>query len=160
MKTFAILMIAAAVFSCGGELSKEQKDRIRESMEDGEIRRVSQVEITEAGYELGRTITGKFSDDQYLSDASKVEEVARTYGVKIFALKDGVKAHDRALQILEAYKGAPEEDEDFQDNLQKIGKDTLLYTLPVRFERPDGSRVFSHAIAVLMPVKVIVKGME
>ncbi|MFM7327498.1 MAG: hypothetical protein ACKORJ_10740 [Bacteroidota bacterium] len=159
MKTFAILMIAAAVFSCGGELSKEQKDRIRQSMEDGQIRRVSPGDLTEAGYVLGRTITGKFSDDQYLSDPSKVYDVSRTYGVTIFSLKEGVRAPDAALRILEAYQGAPDAG-DLQENVQKIGKDTLLYTMPVRFDRPDGSRVFSHAIAVLMPVRIVVKTIE
>lgn len=159
MKTFAILMIAAVVFSCGGELSKEQKDRIRQSMEDGQIRRVSPGDLTEAGYSLGRKITGQFSSDQYLTDAARVDSISRAHGVSIFSLKEGVRAANQALRILEAYQGAPDAG-DLQENVQKIGKDTLLYTLPVRFERPDGSRVFSHAIAVLMPVKVVVKEMD
>lgn len=159
MKTIAILLSAMLIFSCGGELSKEQKNRIRQSMQDGKIRRISPADLTEAAYVLGREITGRFSADQYLNDQAQVDAVSQEFGVKVFALKEGVKASEQALRVLDAYQGTPDAG-DLKENIQKVGKDSILYTLPVRFERPDGSQVFSHAIAVTMPVKVVVRGME
>jgi len=158
IKIACCLSIAILLTACGGELTKEQKSRIRESMEDGQIRRVSPADLTVAAYALGRKVTGKFAEDQYLQDSTLVQTVSSAFGVSVFTLKEGVKTSERALQVLEAYRQT-EDASDLEDNVQKLGKDTILYTLPVSFDRPDGSRVFSHAIAVSMPVKSIIRSM-
>jgi hypothetical protein len=44
--------------------------------------------------------------------------------------------------------------------LLKLAGDSLLFTYPVGNERPDGSRPFSHAIAIKMSVKQIVLSIE
>ena len=157
MKTlcyFSLLLLTA----CGGELSREQKSRIRESMEDGQIRKVSPADLTVAAYELGRTITKRFTEDKQLQDTALVHKVSDEFGVDVFVLKEGVNAGDRAAQILEAYMQADDVG-NLEDNVQKLGKDSLLYTQPINFERPDGSRVFTHAIAVTMPVKSVIRSM-
>lgn len=73
--------------------------------------------------------------------------------------QETVKPGSKAAEVWEAYVNAPDPGA-LQDNIQKIGADSILYTRPVTFERPDGSSVLSHAVAVMMAVKNVITGLE
>lgn len=150
-----ILAAVAALISCGGDLSQQQRERIRESIEAGQIRRVTPAQLTEGAFAVGRRYAARLKDDPAVSDS-----LLKAAGVRIYELRNNsVKPGSAAARVYEAYAAAPDA-ADLQDNVQKIGTDTLLYTAPVTFDRPDGSLVFSHAVAVAIPVKWLITSLE
>ena len=152
---FFALISAGILMSCGGDLSQQQRERIRESIEAGQIRRVTPSQLTEGAFEAGRDIVARIKTDPTLADSLQTAA-----GIRVYQLRAGsVKPGSSSAQIYEAYSAAPDPS-DLTDNVQKIGTDTLLYTAPVSFDRPDGSLVFSHAVAVAIPVKWLISTLE
>lgn len=160
MKHLFSLIVLVLLFSCGGNLSDQQREAIQESMRDGRIQRVTSAQITTAALENGRTIIKQLGDDLYLGNTKRIDSLASYHRVKIYAMRnETVKSGTKAAEIWEAYSNAPDAT-GLQDNVQKIGTDSVLYTRPVTFERPDGSAVLSHAVAIVMAVKNVITGME
>lgn len=160
MRISLAVLFSILVFSCGGSLSDSQREAIKKSMRDGRIQRVSSAELTTAGLESGRAIVSLLGDDLYLGNVQRTDSIARMNGAKIFVMKsETVQPSSKASEIWEAYMSASDPS-DLKDNIQKIGSDSLLYTRPVTFERPDGSLVLSHAVAVVMAVKNVIVFME
>lgn len=157
------MVIVLAVFfaSCGGSLTPEQKEKARKAIEEGKIRRVTPAELTEAALRFGNGIARLISEtDPLLNNKTFIDSISRTNNVVIYALRpdmNGISKEETA--IAEAYlaegdiSGLPE-------NIQQLPNDTVLYTMPVGNERPDGSKPFSHAIAIKMSVKQIVLSIE
>ena len=139
--------------SCGGRISDEQRKAIKESMEEGQIKKISDAEITEAGYEYGRSIVQDIEKSK--SGNSEIKALEEKYKVKISTLQSG----DSALieiekMIIDAYtSGATPE---LTDNIQKLGTDSLLYTKPIIKTLPDGSVQFEKAIGIHVPKKQVV----
>jgi hypothetical protein len=150
---FSSLLILTA---CGGSLSEDQKKRIRESMEEGQIRKVSDAELTEAAFSYGRLIVDDIKEtDQDLSNPSTIDSIENVYGVKIVSLKTGDSAlMEIEKQIIDAYTSGGSLD--LPDNIQRFGSDSLLYTKPIMQEKPDGSVEFVKAIGIHLPKKRIV----
>ena len=55
---YSILLIVVVLVSCTGSLSDSQKKRIKESMEQGQIKKVSEAQVTEAAFAYGRKVAG------------------------------------------------------------------------------------------------------
>jgi hypothetical protein len=157
-RLFYILLLTMA---CTGSLTPEQREKARKAIEEGQIKRITPAALTEQAMAVGKQIAlavnGK---DPFLNNKTFTDSVANAHAVKIYALrKDTPGLSDVEKQVAEAYEtqgdvsGVP-------DNLQKLAGDSLLYTMPIGNERPDGSKPFSHAIAIKMAVKNVVMGME
>ena len=58
-------------------------------------------------------------------------------------------------QIVEAYAAA-DGNVELSDNIQRIGKDTLLYTKPMMTTLPDGSLQFNYALGIRIPKREVV----
>lgn len=160
MKHLFFLILLTGLFSCGGNLSDQQRDAIRESMRDGKIQRVTPAQISAAAYDNGRALMKQLENDLYLGNKARLDSLAAANRVKIYAMRsETVKPGTKAAEVWEAYLNAPDAS-GLHDNIQKIGTDSLLYTRPVTFERPDGSAVLSHAVAIVMAVKNVIVGME
>ena len=160
MRNSFLLVISLLFFSCGGNLSDAQREAIKKSMRDGRIQRVSSAELTTAGLENGRAILEMLGDDLYLNNPTRVDSVIKARQVNIYMMKtETVRPGTKAAEVWEAYLNAPDPS-DLKENIQKLGADSLLYTRPVTFERPDGSLVLSHAIAIVMAVKDVIVYME
>ena len=145
--------------SCGGDLTKQQRERIKESVEDGQIQRVTSAELTDAAFQNGRGIATLFAEDPNPGKRKTIDSLKQS-GVRVFLLRPGKPVSPEiAAKVLEAYVAAPDAS-DLTDNVQKAGTDTLLYTAPLSFERPDGSQVFTHALGIAFPVKFLVKSLE
>jgi hypothetical protein len=156
MKHLLFFACTLFLFSCGGSLSEDQKKRIRESMEEGQIRKVSDAELTEAAFSYGRLIVDDLKGtDQDLSNPSTIDSIENIYGVKIISLKTGDSAlMEIEKQIIEAYTSGGSLD--LPDNIQRFGTDSLLYTKPIMQEKPDGSVEFVKAIGIHLPKKRVV----
>jgi hypothetical protein len=160
MKNIWILMVIV-VFACTGSLTPEQRKKARKAIEEGQIKRITPAELTEKALQFGKEIAlvvqGK---DPYLNDIKFIDSLAKASEVKIYSLRKDVKGISSSeIQIAEAYETSGDVS-GVADNIQKLEGDTLLYTMPIGNERPDGSKPFSHAIAVKIPVKKIVMSIE
>jgi len=152
-------LLLLAIFACQGRLTDEQKKEMREGMKAHEIVKISDAEITEAAFEYGRTISEKVQSQDASNASDLTSKLQEEYHVKIYPLAPG----DSLLleieqQLIEAYTSAA--DIELTDNIQKIGTDSLLYTLPIMETQPDGSVVFQYALGIRMPKKDVILSMK
>lgn len=130
-------------------------------MEAGEIRKVSDAELTEAAFALGREISTIIEKtDRNLDNKSLLDSLQRQHSVAIVLLEPG----DSMLaavesQVIEAYTSGSGVVE-LTDNVQDLHNDTLLYTKPLLRELPDGTTEFTRALGVRMPVKSVILSIE
>lgn len=128
-----VSVMLLSVMACGGKLSDEQRKQLREGMKSQEIKVVTEAEITEEALRQGREILLAVEKDSLKSDSA-----ARASGAIVRWLDpEGKNAGLIESQLLEAYimsavTGA-------QENIQKAGADSLIYTKPVVEEMPDGT---------------------
>lgn len=131
-----LFIVSFALFTaCGGSLSDEQRKQMREASEQQAIIKVTEAEIMDAAFVKGRSVMSRLSENN--PDTSKVsmEET-----VRIHWLAPG-KTHGLEIeqQLIEAYLNSLLSGTPLQDNVQKIGEDSLLYTNPVVITRADSS---------------------
>lgn len=133
---------------------------MRENMEAGEIRKISDAELTEAAFEFGRMVSTFIEKrDPTLQNRKLIDSIENRLNIRILALQP----HDTLLlaveqQIIEAYTSGSGVVQ-LTDNIQRLDSDTLLYTKPMLRELPDGSSQFEHALGIHMPVKSVVLSM-
>ncbi len=117
--------------SCGGGLTDEQRKKIKNEMETNQIKKISEAEITEATMTNGRRLA------EILKNPSIADSLAKVENVKIKWLQAGQEdVTDMERQLIEAY--LTQLTGGSMDNVQKIGTDSLLYTVPVIVKREDG----------------------
>lgn len=149
-----ILMIAAG---CGGNLSDEQRKKLKERMKEDEIKYVPEGEVLAAAFEYGRGIYSVL-EKRDINNQSVIDSLEQEFNVKITTIQSG----DSALlqierQLIEAFISGAGQD---TDDVQKIGADSLLYTKPIVRERPDGSFEFVRALSIHMPVKAVILSID
>ena len=156
MTRFAFVLFILLT-ACGGTLTDEQRKQMRENMEAGEIRKVTDAELTEAAFAFGRMIAGAVeSSDSNLTDKAFLDSLQRELEVDIQFLEPGDSMLAKVeSQIIEAYTSGSEVVE-LSDNVQNLHNDTLLYTKPVLRELPDGTTEFTKALGIRMPVKSVI----
>ena len=154
-------ILSIAIVSCGGSLSKEQREKAKKAIEEGQIKRITPADLTETAMSLGKSIAMKIVEvDPYLNNPAFIDSIAKANQVAIYSLKPGIDGlSEEENSVAEAYQ-AEGDVAGVGGNVQKLGGDSLLYTQPVGNERPDGSKPFSHAIAIKMSVKQIVLSIE
>lgn len=153
MKRFLFLWLAIA--SCGGSLTDDQRKKVKEEMESHALKKVTDAEITEGAFAMGRSLAEVINKTS-LSNLALIDSLQRAYRVIINPLQPG----DSLLleiekQIVEAYTTGSGHVE-LSDNVQRIGADSLLYTKPIMKEMPDGSVQFAYALGIRIPKKQIV----
>lgn len=151
---YSVLLIIVALASCTGSLSDEQKKRIRESMEQGQIKKLSEAQVTEAAFNYGRKIADILDkNDKTLTNTSLLDSISQAYQVEIVSLQpDNQRMRGVERQLLEAYMNGGSSN----DNIQKMGTDSLLYTKPVFLENAEGSAELLKALGIRMTRKQIV----
>lgn len=151
---FALFLLLAA---CGGSLSDEQRKKIRENMAAGEIRKVTDAELTEAAFAFGRQIASTVEkSDRTLTNKTFVDSLQNAKNVEIVLLQPGDSMlADVERQIIEAYTSGSGVVQ-LNDNIQNLHNDTLLYTKPILRELPDGTTEFTRALGIRMPVKSVI----
>jgi len=156
MKSF-ILLSLIFLTACGGTLTDEQRKKARESIEQGQLKRVTDSEMTEASFALGRKIALLVEKrDHYLTNSSFLDSLGKVYHVEITSLQPGDSTSLAVeQQIIDAYIAGTGKVE-LSDNIQKLGKDSILYTKPILRELVDGSVEFSKALGIRMARKEIV----
>ncbi len=151
---YSIVLIVAVLVSCTGSLSDSQKKRIKESMEQGQIKKVSEAQVTEAAFAYGRKVADIVNkSDKNLASMTLLDSLSQAYEVEILSLQpDNQNMRSVERQLLEAYMSGGAS----VDNIQKMGTDSLLYTMPIVGEKPDGSTEFLKALGIRMTRKQVV----
>lgn len=133
MKIPFILVLLLFLCSCGGSLSDEQRKKIRKDMKQHQIVRISDAEITAAAFEHGRAAINIIEkNDKSLSDSLK------RYCTIRWIVPGNKNAREIETQLIEAYLESSING-GMEDNVQKVGTDSLLYTKPVTEKLADGS---------------------
>ena len=146
---FYFLLIVVTAMACGGGLTDEQRKKIKEEMETSQIKRISEADITEATLENGRRIV------KALDPAKNYDSIAKANKVKIVWLQPGTaNASEIENQLIEAY--ITNINSGSADNIQKIGADSLLYTLPLTVKQADGSELFQGIWSIYFSRKQVV----
>jgi hypothetical protein len=151
---YSFLLIAVVLFSCTGSLSDEQRKRIKESMEQGEIKKLSEAQVTEAAFVYGRMVASILDErDKSLTNTVLLDSLSQAFHIEIVTIQtENKNLRGVEKQLLEAYMAGGEAN----DNIQKMGADSLLYTKPILREHPDGSTEFLKAIGIRMTRKQVV----
>ena len=128
-------MLALMVTACGGSLSDEQRKQMREASEQQAIVKVTEAEILDAAFVKGRSVMSRLTVNKPDTGKVSAEEI-----VRIHWLVPG-KTHGLEIeqQLIDAYLNSLLSGVPLQDNVQKIGEDSLLYTNPVVITRADSS---------------------
>ena len=157
LRIYGVLGVAVFLFSCGGSLTPEQREKVKKAIEEGQIKRIPPAQLTEAAISFGKNIAVQVNaNDPFLNDSSFIDSLSRANGVLIYLLKPGLAGlSEEEISIAEAYQ-AQGDIAGVGENIQRLKDDSLLFTFPIGNERPDGSRPFSHALAIKMAVKQIV----
>jgi uncharacterized protein with PIN domain len=149
-----ISIVLIFLCGCGGSLTEEQRHKAKKDMEDHAIKKISEAQITEAAFAMGRKQTAILEIKSMKK--SIIDSLENQYKVKIVVLSSTEKSiGTKEKEVLEAYQMGSGK-ADLTDNIQKIGLDTILYTKPIMKELPDGSLQFSYAIGIKMPKREVV----
>jgi hypothetical protein len=154
MKLLLFVLPLLLFIACTGSLTSDQRKKIKENMKQGEIKKVSDAQLTEAAFDYGRKIaTVIFAKDKTLTNLRLQDSLGQAYRVELVSIQDSNKSlRGVEKQLLEAYASQAHD----ADNVQKMGPDSLLYTRPLMRERPDGSTEFIKAIGIRMTRKEII----
>ncbi len=125
-------------------------------MEARSLKKISDAELMEAAFSYSRALTKVIEDNNHSGRREFLDSLEKAYHIQILFMKP----HDSVLRkverlVIEAYT-AGTDTKNLGDNLQRMGKDSLLYTKPLMKERPDGSLEFDKALALRIPKKQII----
>lgn len=160
MKKF-VWIICVSLVACNGTLTEEQKRKIREEREESQIKKISEADITEAAFTNGRTISAVLEKrDTQLKNKALIDSLENAFNVEITSLQTNDSTL-RAIEqkIIEAYI-AGGASTSLSDNIQKMGKDSILYTKPLMVEKKDGSVEFTKALGIRMSKRNVIRSIK
>jgi len=138
MIRYVFLFTVLTLVACEGRLSDEQRKKMREQMDLHKIRKVTDMEITEAAYKKGREVMTHIQK----GDSVTIDSIVKASEGSIHWVTPQTKnAHLLEQQLVEAYLNS--EAGPTQDNIQKfrngtVESDSILYSYPVVAKRSDG----------------------
>ncbi len=123
-------------------------------MEQGEIKKVSEAQIIEAAFIYCRNVASILDmQDKTLTNSNLQDSLSHALQVEIISLQPDNKSLRKVeRQLMEAYIDS----NGLNDNIQRMGPDSILYTKPILHEMPDGTREFIKALGIRMTRKQIV----
>ena len=95
-----ILISLVILTACGGTLTDEQRKKAREAIDQGQLKRVTDSELTEATFALGRTITEQIEKrDRDLTNRAFLDSLQNVYNVEILAMKPGDSTDRKSTRL-------------------------------------------------------------
>lgn len=157
---FLVLPVTLFLVACGGSLSSEQRKKIHENMDAKSIKKISDAELTEAAFIFARTLTKIIETDKRSNQTKFWDSLELANHVQILFMKPSDSSLRRIERlVIDAYTGGGDLN-NLGDNLQRMGRDSLLYTKPLMKERQDGSVEFTKALAIRIPKKQVILSMK
>src|SRR6185295_7826554 len=84
---FYIFLSFLTLCSCGGSLSSDQRKKIRANMEAKSIKKISDVELTEAAFNYGRSLAKTIElKDKSLTNQTFLDSLSKAFEVQIFSM--------------------------------------------------------------------------
>src|SRR5688572_29846901 len=101
MKKYGVILLLV-ICACDGKLSDEQRKHMREQMELHKIKKVTELEITDAAYATGREVIESL--EKAGQDSTRVDSILKAYNGKVRWIVPG-KGNALALeqQLVDAY---------------------------------------------------------
>lgn len=157
---FWFLATVLLLAGCGGSLSDEQRKKLRDRMKDDEIKHITEGELMAAAFDYGRAIDSILEKrDPAMVNRKLIDSLEQEFGVEISAIQPGdsmlLSIESKLIEAYAAGAGQP-----IADDVQKLGKDSILYTKPIMRERPDGTVEFMRALSIHMPVRSVVLSIQ
>jgi hypothetical protein len=154
LSAIAILLLMA----CEGRLSNEQRQKIKEDMNQHKIVKVTDAEITEEAFAQGRQVM--MTLDKRNNKPEAIDSLSTANHVKIKWLVPGAtNALEIEKQLVEAYL-ASSINGGMEDNVQRLNSDSLLYTHPVTEKMADGSETVKGIWSIRLSKKELILGMN
>jgi hypothetical protein len=157
MRLLSVFLLA--LFGCGGSLSDEQRRQLREAQEQQAIRKIPEADLLAEAFARGRTLAKLFQDRK--PEALPLDSISNANQVVIrWHELDAFDALNIERQLIEAYVVAASTGSAIADNVQRLGADTLLYTMPVTRYRPDSVLEVKGMWSIRMATRNVVLGMK
>jgi len=132
MKGIVIILLGLFLLSCGGSLTEEQREALKEEKNAKEIKKISEDEIYQKALLTGKEIMQKMDEGMLLGD------IENQYKVQILRVNDSTPGLEKKeTELWEVYKNNDWSNAPAEDNVQKNGPDNLIYTSPVLGEEGD-----------------------
>jgi hypothetical protein len=153
------ILIVVTLLGCGGSLSEEQRKQLREAQQQQTIKKISEADLLAAAFTKGRALVKALQKEK--PDAYRLDSLQKTNQVIIrWHELSAPAALAIEQQVIEAYLVAASTGSTLADNVQRIGTDTLLYTMPLTRLKPDSVTEVLGIWSIRMPTKVVVLNME
>ncbi len=147
------------LLGCSGGLSDEQRQQLREAQARQLITKVNEADLISAAFEQGRRI-GQMARGSDRKPA-QLDSIGRANKVRIHWRElTATDALEIERQVIEAYLSAASAGTPVADNVQRIGSDSLLYTIPVTRYTADSVLEVIGVWSIEMAVRNVVLGME
>ncbi len=145
---------------CGGSLSDEQRKKLRDRMKEDEIMHITEGELMSAAFDYGRAVDSILEKrDPAMVNSKFIDSLESEFNVKITTIQPGdsmlLVIEQKLIEAYAAGAGQP-----VADDIQKMGKDSILYTKPMMKERPDGTVEFMRALSIHIPIRSVVLSIE
>ena len=155
----ALLFTGVMLLGCSGSLSDEQRKELREAQSQQVIVKVSEADLLAAAFEQGRKVSRLLNNEG--AEPSQLDSIAASNHVQIrWRVLNPSDALEIERQVIEAYLAAASAGAALADNVQRVGSDSLLYTLPVTRYRPDSVLEVAGVWSIKMATKHIVLGIQ
>lgn len=160
---FLVLIFALLFCACGGTLSEEQRKQLREEKGRHEIRRVTELQLTEEAFKAGRRFISVI--ESFNGDSARIDSlIAASQGRVRFLVPGEGNTLAIEQQLIDAYVASGTTGE--VDNVQMLrdaaGKstDSLLYTKPVITRQSDGVDRLEGMWNIWLSRKALILGMD
>lgn len=154
-----IYIVLLGLVACGGSLSDEQRKQLKEGKANQEIKRVTEAQIMEAAFKKGRDVMASLEPSNFNVDT--IAQVQKDQRVVIRWMDpENPATPDIEKLLLEAYLQGAANKDSLNDNIQKIGEDSLLYTKPVTRTLPGEVTQFEGSWSVRISKKQLILSMD
>lgn len=153
-----LLPLVVTLYGCGGSLSNEQRQELKEGREKQEIKKVTEAELISGAIERGKKIVTQA--EEIRTDSQQLKKLGFEHKVKLKWIAIGSSdALDVEQQIIDAYIMSSAGG-DLPENVQLYGEDSLLYTKPVMNVLPDGAFEIKGMWSILFSRRDIILSMS
>ena len=155
---YLLFPLVTLIYGCGGSLSNEQRQELKEGREKQEIKKVTEAELISEAMEQGKTIVALAEAVE--TDSEQLKKLRTEKKVKLKWIAIGSSdALEVEQQIIDAYIMSSAGG-DLPDNVQLYGEDSLLYTKPVMNVLPDGAFEIKGMWSILFSKRDVILSMS
>jgi hypothetical protein len=152
---FCLLIFLGA--SCGGNLSEEQRKKLLEGQKSQEIKKISEGELLQ----LALTEGSKIAERAKEIPVAKLDTLSQLVNARVVFMTPGNSdAAQLESRLIDAYMMGLATGSALQDNIQKKGIDSLLFTRAIVEKRADGVDELKGMWCITLSKKQLILSMK